>query len=121
MLTYPNGKTLFVDVDGTLVLYPDMYPNGEVPNQHFLCHMFFGKNPEFETGGYVNSLVVSKIKAFKAIGYTIVVWSQSGGDWAEHVIKKLSLEAYVDVCMSKPLWIIDDLEPSKWLTNRIVP
>ena len=60
---------------------------------------------------------IEQIKAHKARGHTILVWSQGGEEWAEKAVKILNLEQYVDYVMDKPYWIYDDLDPHHWLTR----
>lgn len=62
---------------------------------------------------------ISLLKKFKARNYTIIVWSGNGAQWAKEVIKRLELESYVDVIMSKPIKFVDDLPAEEILTSRI--
>lgn len=96
-----NGRVCFYDVDETLirwdshgepeVIYIDGYPL--LPNQEI-----------------INSLQRNKIR-----GFTIIVWSQSGCDWAEKVVRKLNLDNIVDFVMSKPERYYDDYSCDKWM------
>lgn len=53
-------------------------------------------------------------------GDFIIVWSQNGYFWAEQVVKKLGLEDYVHIVMSKPSRHVDDKEELKDIVgNRI--
>ncbi len=52
-------------------------------------------------------------------GRHIIVWSAGGYKWAVAVIEALGLEDKVHLVMTKPAGYVDDLECSKWLTNRI--
>lgn len=58
---------------------------------------------------------IQSIKDHKSRGQVVIIWSAGGGKWAEAVVKALGLEEYVDVCMSKPSWIYDDLSIMKWM------
>ncbi len=62
---------------------------------------------------------IKLLKDFKARGYTIIVWSGGGFQWAETVVKTLGLEDYVDICMSKLTKLIDDLQPHEIFGSRI--
>lgn len=63
---------------------------------------------------------IQMLKDFKKVcRYTVVVWSQSGWDWAEAIVKALKLEDYVDVIMSKPSRHVDDLPSHLWMGQRI--
>lgn len=60
---------------------------------------------------------IELMKQFRARGHTVIVWSQGGYEWALAVVKKLGIEDCVDVVMTKPKWIVDDLPPAAW-TSR---
>ncbi len=63
---------------------------------------------------------IELLKDFKKVcRYTVVVWSQSGWDWALAVVKALELEDYVDLVMSKPSRHVDDLPCNLWMGQRI--
>lgn len=63
---------------------------------------------------------IKMLKDFKKVcRYTVVVWSQSGWDWALAVVKALDLEKHVDVVMSKPSRHVDDLPSELWMGQRI--
>lgn len=76
-------------------------------------------------GGFTEYLTpheehIQMLKDFKKVcRYTVIVWSQSGWDWAEAVVKALKLEEYVDVIMSKPSRHVDDLSCNLWMGQRI--
>lgn len=59
---------------------------------------------------HVLQLVQQKIK-----GVNMVVWSASGADWAEAVVKRLGLEDYVDVILTKPDFYYDDSNPEGFM------
>lgn len=58
---------------------------------------------------------IETIKNMKASGAYILVWSGTGHAWAAHIVKKLGLEKYVDIIMSKPKWYIDDCSADEWM------
>lgn len=59
---------------------------------------------------------IDQLIRHKMRGHTVVVWSAGGYDWAEQVVKTLQLEQYVDLVISKPKWIYDDVP-----ANQILP
>lgn len=103
-----------VDVDDTLILWsPEKYPHEEKDLIileddgkifKFLPHF---KNIEF-------------IQTLKLQGYGIVVWSASGPDWCERIIKVLKLETLPHVIMGKPELAIDDLLDAKRIIKSVV-
>lgn len=48
------------------------------------------------------------LKEFHARGFTIIVWSAGGADWASTIVTAFGLEAYVDLVIGKPDFFIDD-------------
>lgn len=106
-----SEQIICVDIDDTLVLW----------NKKIKIKSILVKDP------YMNKFIKVKphyahiqlLKEKKLRGYTIIVWSQGGYKWAETIVKVLKLESYVDLILSKPLAIIDDLPASKWLGERI--
>lgn len=58
------------------------------------------------------------IKAHNA-GSSVIVWYQSGTDWAEDVIKALEIKEFVNCYMTKPTHLYDDLDYSAWLLKRL--
>lgn len=49
------------------------------------------------------------LKKLKARNFYTIVWSSNGTAWAEAAVKALGLEDHVDLVMSKPEKIVDDL------------
>lgn len=104
-------RTLFVDVDRTLVFFPG--EKGAPP----------GPIRDFKSLGTTHKLIphekhVEALKQFKARGHGVVVWSQGGGEWAQHVVEWLGLLPYVDLVMAKPDWILDDKKAVDWIGQR---
>lgn len=58
------------------------------------------------------------IKMWK-LGYEVIVWSKTGKSWASAVTKALGIEQYVDHCLTKPDFYMDDLEVDHWMGPRI--
>jgi phosphoserine phosphatase len=58
---------------------------------------------------------IDQLKMHKARGHTIIVWSAGGWEWADAVVKALGLTQYVDLCIEKPMWAYDDLQPNEFI------
>lgn len=103
-------KTCYVDCDETLVMgdlskYPPTsvmtiaYTNGPirvVPNK---------KN-------------LNLLTLFYKLGYTIIVWSKTGSDWACLIGEALDIDHMVSAYLSKPLFYIDDKPVTEWMGER---
>jgi FMN phosphatase YigB (HAD superfamily) len=95
-----DKRTVFVDVDGTLIMW------GADP-----------LDPESKVLSLANGSITIKlhkehiqlVKDLFAIGWNVVVWSQGGSDHAEAVIKQIGLADFVHVITSKPESYIDDV------------
>jgi len=87
MMTYPERKTIYVDVDGTLLIKDR-----------------------------INIKLVSYIKSKKREGYDINIWSMRGKKYAEKWMIRAGLKYDVTHCLSKPGMIIDD-EGWNWIKN----
>lgn len=100
-----DDKVAFFDVDDTLVHWSAALPSREI-------------QIEFEGKVYCHLVIQETIDALlkhKARGHKIIVWSQGGYKWAEAVVQALNLENTVDLVISKPSWIYDDLQASEWM------
>ena len=62
---------------------------------------------------------IELIKKYKARGFTVVVWSAGGVEWAHAVVKALQLEEFVDAVFTKPSRYVDDLKCELWMGNRV--
>ena len=99
MITIKNDRTVFFDVDDTLIMWDHIdkeLPIVEINNN--------GHKRTFQ----VHHAHVQKIKNYSLLGMVVVVWSHSGYEWAEAVVKALDIEKHVDFAMSKPDRIFDD-------------
>lgn len=109
-LIIKGHKTLYVDVDDTIAMgnlsdYPEdnrtmvPYVNGEV-----------AVVPNYKN---INLMVY-----FHKLGYIIVAWSKTGGDWAHAVFNALGLEKYPVVYLTKPTFYLDDQDVNQWIGPR---
>jgi hypothetical protein len=102
-----NENIVCFDVDDTLVIW------NIPPGREKDCILF----NSFGTGEWLlpHQPHIKMLKQFRARGHKVIVWSQGGAQWAAEVVKTLKLEEFVDVAMTKPKWIIDDLPASVWM------
>jgi len=112
MKVYKTDSVITVDVDDTLVMWNLADKSGDIP---FV-------DPYVE--GMVNYLTpnekhIDLVKKHHGRGYTVIVWSAGGVEWAETVVKTLELESYVDIVLSKPVKYIDDLPCQEWMGTRL--
>lgn len=106
MNTIDNEHIVCIDVDDTLVMW-------DIPEGHD------GETILFDNFGVAEWLLPHKahielMKRFKVRGQFVIVWSQGGVEWASEVVKRLELTDYVDLVMTKPQWIVDDLPMAAW-------
>ena len=103
---------VFFNVDETLVLHrwPKELNNKEMiimmPGETSFAYAVVPHQPHID----------QLIKHYER-GCKIYVWSQGGEDWAEEVIDALGLKKYVTACMTKPVWIYDDIPMANWLPD----
>lgn len=103
-------RTLYVDVDETLVLtkWPESLDKNTIVIDHFGHDIRVWPHlPHAEA-----------IRQFKARGHAVVVWSAGGARWAKAVVEAMGLTDAVDVIISKPDWLIDDKPVSAWMGDR---
>jgi hypothetical protein len=98
-----KGRCLYVDVDNTLIRPAAFGP--EVLLLGSTHYTVLGHN-------------VETLKRFSDNpGTTIFVWSLGGAEWAEKVVRALKLQDYVDFCISKPTWFLDDRRDAGFTLN----
>lgn len=114
MITFQQGKTAFFDVDDTLALWDQ-----PIDDTSFFFNL--SDNPKYGVWLKPNDYMVRKVQIFKQAGYCVVVWSQSGPEWAEGIVRKLGLVDYVDVVIAKPLYHYDDRPCTEWMGNHRLP
>lgn len=110
-----SDKVVMVDVDSTLCFdIADVsaeYAASEIPTP-VIC---FGQTIEI----YPHWDQVQLVQKFRRRGYTVIVWSHSGADWAEAVCKALDMDDLVSLYLAKPKFYIDDLAASTWIGERV--
>lgn len=107
-----SHKVLTVDCDDTLVMWQlSMYP--DLPRVEVAL-------PDIAPSILVlNQKNVNLVKKFYKLGFKIVVWSQTGYDWAKAVAEAVGLSEYVTLYMTKPRYHVDDLPSSVWMGERL--
>lgn len=111
MRTIENERTIFSDVDGTLIVHG--------PKKGAMTvDVYDPEAKKFVTMG-INRSMVKLVREEKARGAFIVAWSRGGYQWAKSVINALNLENHVDLVMTKPVAYFDDLPAQEWLETRI--
>lgn len=114
MKTINSEQLICVDVDDTILLWQPVTPE----NQSNLVE-FYDPYEKCKKWVLSHPAHIKIIKDRKARGATIILWSQSGYEWAVQAAKACGLLEYVDYCASKPVAIIDDKPASAWLQERI--
>jgi hypothetical protein len=125
MITIPGDKTVYVDCDDTIVFWSpteeQRKDNGTVA---ITCPGSMTYNENGEEIGYIGEWTehlvpnwpqINALRNFKIRGFTIVLWTQSGFLWAEALAKALKIEQLIDVCLTKPTYIFDDLPASEFM------
>jgi hypothetical protein len=97
-----DGGVYASDVDDTLIMW-------SVP-QDYRGPIVTTNYGGFKDRGIPNLEAVKHLKKMKARGYSVVVWSAGGSDWAEVAVKALGIEDWVDVVMPKIDFHLDDVE-----------
>lgn len=100
-------SAVFVDVDGTLLLWPGDKP-GRPPRPGDTGH---GEEPT------VNEAVVARVRELHAQGYQIVLWSSGGAFHAQDASRRCDIRPLVHAHVAKPSVIIDDAG-IRWIDKR---
>lgn len=98
MFILKSDKTLFCDVDDTLIVWDEDGHTYKPHKRH-----------------------IKLIKKFHARNQPVVVWSAGGWEWAHRIVVELGLQEYVTAIMAKPAWYVDDLPSHEFLpeVNRL--
>ena len=102
MLKIENNNVAYFDVDDTLIHWKW---NADRDHEK----IYIGIEGSLLQGEVVPHHVhIERLKQHKIVGNAVIVWSRSGWDWANAVVKALKLEDYVDAVMAKPFYYYDD-------------
>lgn len=101
-------RSVFVDCDDTLIMWSSnpYYKPSEARELQFMNYLVT-VSP--------NDSNIAKVKEFYKKGYEIIIWSATGKEWAELVVKTLHLENHIDYCLAKPDFYIDDLTVDQFM------
>jgi hypothetical protein len=98
------------DVDGCLIVRPEQ--------SDLNVSVYDAVTEEFIRVG-VNRSMVRLLMEERQRGSYIEVWSRSGWEWAENVVRALGLVDHVDLVKSKPTIYFDDTPIQDWLKDRV--
>lgn len=112
MLIIKSNKIVMIDCDDTLIMWDKSKYKGKLEPVTI-------KINKFKSVVYKNQKNINLIIKLKKLGYTLIVWSLSGYEWAQKVTKAVGLENYVTICMSKPNYYVDDSEVKNWIGHRL--
>ncbi len=109
-----NEQVYMYDVDDTLVVWDDDFLRPDGGRVRIV-------DPYDKNAVYLKPHVrhVKLLKQMHGRGRFIIVWSQSGVQWANAVVEALGLKDHVGLVMTKPSGYVDDLPSDKWMQNRI--
>lgn len=104
MKVFRNDRVIAFDVDDTLVMWGRNFDKPfegcvEVLDVHDGKMVYL--TPHLK---HVRDMII-----YKKTGWTVMVWSAGGYEWAESVISTLGIKKYVDLVMTKPSRLYDDL------------
>ena len=107
-----NERLLYVDCDDTLVLWDlSSYPEAEFPRIELNCW-----GPVMLAKHEKN---INLVKKFAKLGYGIIVWSQTGAEWAETVARAVGIDDIATLYLTKPRYHLDDLPANAWMGERL--
>jgi hypothetical protein len=106
MQVIENEHIVCFDVDDTLVMW-------DIPAGLAMDAVLFDN---FGVAEFLlpHAAHIKLLKQFKVRGQFVIVWSQGGHKWASEVVNRLELNDYVDLVMTKPQWVVDDLPMGAW-------
>lgn len=114
MYRLPDGMTVYVDVDDTLIQWE--VPTGDEPKEDLIT---------VDTNGIKETFVVNKhnieyIRKMAIRGHVVIVWSAGGVQWAEAVVKALKMEHLITAVLTKPHYYVDDIKDSNRFIGKYV-
>jgi FMN phosphatase YigB (HAD superfamily) len=110
MVDIKGENNIFFDIDGTMVLY-----GKEGKTVKFNYHGIEDRYLTPHTGH------ISFLKALKARGFTIFLFSNNGWQWCREVARQLKIEDVVDYGMTKPQKVVDDEKVENYIKTIYIP
>jgi predicted phosphatase len=107
-----NPCWLYVDIDDTLLMHDDKI---EIPDKTRIKMKLLGKDYYF----IENTQNVETIKEMHKKGFVCVAWSAAGKKWAQQAVKALKLEKYFSHVLTKPMYYLDDKDPSSYMGKNL--
>lgn len=111
MRVIENERTVFIDVDDTLVMHKSSCQTTGL----LVVDPATGNQVEV----YKNAPMIKCLLEERHRGAFIVVWSMGGYEWARNVLQALGIDGKVDLVMSKPFAYFDDKPVEQWLKYRV--
>ncbi len=112
MTIIKNEMTVFVDVDGTLIVPYD-------PKLKQIVIKVYDAVTKHYVKVAIHEPMIRLVKEEHHRGSHVIVWSRGGHEWAANVIRALELTPFVHQVMSKPFAYFDDVKIDKWLKYRV--
>ena len=109
-----NEQNVFFDCDDTLVMRND---NEWLPEEGRIKFVEPLTNEVYYLTPHIKHIQI--LKELHERGFTIIVWSAAGHEWAKTVYETLGLNDYVHHYMSKPTKYFDDLPANEILGSRV--
>jgi hypothetical protein len=100
-----------IDVDETLILW-NYFEHEQKDTIAITCPYDDVRYSVLPNPGNIRLLI-----EHSARGHYIIVWSKGGYQWANAVLDALLIKDKVNLIMSKPTTVIDDLPASKWMPD----
>lgn len=111
MKIIPNQKVIMVDCDETLILWSI----ANAPKEKLITLSI----NELSAAVLPHQKNINLFIKLAKMNYSMCVWSRTGFDWAEAIVKALNLEQYTTLCLSKPLFYLDDAPAESWMGKRL--
>jgi hypothetical protein len=104
-------RVAYFDVDETIVLWK--------PREEALSPDYVELERNGVTAyGKLNVKIAHKMLMHKFWGDGVVVWSNSGGKFAQYICKQFNLDKFVDQYLSKPFCYYDDLKCEQFMDKH---